>query len=300
MNRRAFPLSILTLAEMLALFACSAPTRDSAKFDPDGTARVTAYPGNVASTTIAGVRPDIITPLNTPPENHDRVLITPHGGGFISDSGSLIEGIPIANLSKTKVVSAYRRLAPENPFPAAIDDVVAGYKELLKTYQPHDIGSSGTSAGAALSAEVAVRLKQLEQPLPAAPGRFSVSADFSHPGDSEQRFTLDGLPGELSPPSPRNTRHDDHAGTTDPRDPVLSPFHADLRRMPPTLLVTSTRDLLLSGTSLFHRSLLRAGKDSQLLVFEALPHAFGYHFELPETREAVELMARFFDQKVGR
>jgi epsilon-lactone hydrolase len=65
--------------------------------------------------------------------NRNRVLINLHGGGFNSDSGSLIEGIPIANLAKTKVVSVYYRRAPENPFPPAVDDVVAVYKELLET-----------------------------------------------------------------------------------------------------------------------------------------------------------------------
>jgi len=81
---------------------------------------------------------------------------------------------------------------------------------------------------------------------------------------------------------------------------VLSPLYADLHGMPPSLLVTSTRDLLLSDTAIFHRALLRAGNDSQLVVFEALPHAFWYHFQLPETREALELMAKFMDEKVGR
>ncbi len=89
-------------------------------------------------------------------------------------------------------------------------------------------------------------------------------------------------------------------GKTDRKDPVLSPLFADLRDMPPSLLVTSTRDLLLSDTAIFHRALLRAGNDSQLVVFEALPHAFWYHFQLPETTEALRLMAKFFDEKVQR
>ena len=70
--------------------------------------------------------------------------------------------------------------------------------------------------------------------------------------------------------------------------------------MPPSLLVTSTRDILLSSTTIFHRTLLGAGNNSQLVVFEALPHAFWYHFQLPETKEALEIMAKFFDEKVGR
>src|SRR5665213_980463 len=108
-------------------------------------------PVNIEEATIAGVRTDIITPLATPEANRKRVLINLHGGGFNSDSGSLIEGVPIANLAKTKVVSVYYRLAPENPFPAAVDDVVAIYRQLLKTYKPNSIGMYGSSAGATLT-----------------------------------------------------------------------------------------------------------------------------------------------------
>jgi epsilon-lactone hydrolase len=258
------------------------------------------YPANVEETTTAGVRTDIITPLEMPEANRNRVLINLHGGGFNSDSGSLIEGIPIANLAKTKVVSVYYRLAPENPFPAAVDDVVAVYKDLLKTHKPHSIGIFGTSAGAILTAEVTVRLKQLGLPLPSAIGIFSGLADFSHVGDARQLFTLNGFPGTMQPVDPNHLPDDQYVGKTNRRDPVLSPLFADLHGMPPSLLVTSTRDLLLSDTAIFHRALLRAGNESQLVVFEALPHAFWYHFQLPETKEALELMAKFFDEKVGR
>jgi monoterpene epsilon-lactone hydrolase len=257
------------------------------------------YPVNVEETSIAGVRTDIITPIGGS-DSRNRVLINLHGGGFNSDSGSLIEGIPIANLAKIKVVSVYYRLAPENPFPAAVDDVVAVYKELLKSYKPQTVGIFGTSAGAILAAEVTVRLKQLRLPLPAALGLFSGLADFSRPGDSRQLFTLDGFPGALQPTDPKHLPDDQYVGKTDRKDPVLSPLFADLHGMPATLLVTSTRDLLLSDTAIFHRALLRSGNDARLVVFEALPHAFWYHFQLPETKEALELMARFFDQTLAR
>jgi monoterpene epsilon-lactone hydrolase len=256
------------------------------------------YPVNVEETTTAGVRTDIITPLGG--GSNTRVLINLHGGGFNSDSGSLIEGIPISSLAKIKVVSVYYRLAPENPFPAAVDDVVAVYKELLKTYHASNIGIFGTSAGAILTCEVAVKLKQLGLPLPAALGVFSGLADFSRPGDARQLFTLNGFPGRMEPVDPNHLPDDQYVGKTDRKDPVLSPIFADLHGMPPTLLVTSTRDLLLSDTALLHLAMLRAGDDARLVVFEALPHAFWYHFQLPETKEALELMAKFFDQKVAR
>ena len=258
------------------------------------------FPVNIEPKTIAGVHTDIITPLITPAQNLKRVLINLHGGGFNSDSGSLIEGIPICNLAKIKVVSVYYRLAPENPFPAAVDDVLAVYKELLKSYQPASIGIFGTSAGGILTAEVAVKVKQLGLPLPGALGLFTMLADFSHTSDSQQLFALNGLSGDIKPQHANGLHDEYYVDKTDPRDPVLSPLYADLHGFPPSLLVTGTRDLLLSNTSIFHRALLKAGVDAQLVVFEAMPHAFWYHFQIPETREALDLMAKFFDEKLGK
>ena len=77
------------------------------------------------------------------------------------------------------------------------------------------------------------------------------------------------------------------------KDPVLSPVYADLKGMPPTLFVTSGRDLLLSGTIDLHRAFLRAGGDARLMVFDGLPHAFWYDPELPESIEANRAMSKF-------
>ena len=140
------------------------------------------YPVNLATQTMAGVAVRVITPLAIPPENRDRVLINLHGGGFNSDSGSLSESIPIANLAQMKVISVLYRLAPEHPFPAGLEDAVAVYKVLLKTYRPEHIGIYGTSAGAILTAEMAVKLKQLGLPLPGTLGIFSGLGDFSREG----------------------------------------------------------------------------------------------------------------------
>jgi acetyl esterase/lipase len=258
------------------------------------------FPVKVEEQTIGGVRCDVITPLAMPEANRKRVLINFHGGGFNSDSGSLIEGVPIANLTRIKVVSVYYRLAPEHPFPGAVDDALAVYKELLKAYPAGNIGMFGTSAGAILTAEAAVKIRQAGLPQPAALGMFSVLADFSRPSDSRQLFTLNGFPGNLEPSDPNHPRLDEYVGGTDPKDPVLSPQFADLKGMPASLLVTSTRDLLLSDTARFHLALVQAGVDAQMVVFEALPHAFWYHFEMPETQQALDLMAKFFDKRVGR
>ncbi len=257
------------------------------------------YPVDIVEKNLGGVRCDIITPKQLDAKKRDRALINVHGGGFNSDSGSLIEGIPIAYLTRTKVVSVYYRLSPENKYPAAVDDTVAVYRELLKDHKAKNIGLYGTSAGAILTAEVAVALRQKNLPLPAALGVFSGSGDLSKPGDSLALFTLPGFGGTLIPVS-RGLHNDEYLGATDPKDPVASPIYADLHGFPPTLFVTSTRDILLSGTCSLHRAYLRAGVDARLVVFEALPHAFWYDFQLPETKEALDIMAKFFDENLGR
>ena len=261
-----------------------------------GEASKKLYPANVTSDTIAGVPVRIVTPLNIATDKRDRVLINLHGGGFNSDSGSLTETIPIANLTGIKVVAVLYRLAPEHPFPAGLDDAVAVYKELLKTYKPRHIGIYGTSAGAILTAEVTVRLKQLGLPMPGATGIFSGTGDFSNQGgDSAALYALNGFSGHLDPPKAGVHNHE-YVGSTDLKDPVLSPLYADLTGFPPALFVTSGRDLLLSGTTILHRAYLRAGVDAHLVVFEALPHAFWNNPALPESKEADEIMARFLEK----
>lgn len=255
------------------------------------------FPVRVESKTIGGVPTDVITPLNLSSASRSRVLINVHGGGFNSDSGSLVEGIPIANLSGITVVSVYYRLAPEHPFPAAVDDTVAVYKALLKTYQPARIGLFGTSAGAILTAETAVRLRQLGLPLPGALGIFSGTGDMLDWNDARAMYTLGGF-GGTQPEKPREPSP--YIGKTDRKDPVLSPLYADHKGFPPSLFITSGRDILLSGTVDLHRAFLRAGVSAELVVFDALPHAFWYNYELPETREALGIMARFFVRSLAK
>jgi acetyl esterase/lipase len=256
------------------------------------------YPVNVEQSKIAGVPVRIVTPLTIPAAKQNRVLINVHGGGFNADWGSMIESIPVANLTQTKVVSVLYSLAPEHPFPAAVNETVAVYKELLKTYKPQNIGLYGTSAGAILTAEVASELRKEGLPLPAALGIFSGSGDFSNSGDSIFMYGLWGLSGPIS----RWTgKHDTgYTGTTDLKDPVLSPIYADLKGFPPTLFLTSGRDLILSNTINLHRAFVNAGVNAQLVVFDGLWHAFWNDWNLPESKEAHHMMAEFFDKNLGR
>jgi len=257
------------------------------------------YPAKLATDIIAGVPVRVVTPPEITPVKASRVLINLHGGGFRWDAGSLSESIPIANLTGSKVIAVLYRFTPENRFPAAVDDAVAVYKEVLKTHKPADIGIYGTSAGGYLTAQVAAELRKLNLPLPAALGIFAGGGDMSQSGDSEAIFDLEGFAEPIDPAE--LTKLDlEYIGSTDPKDPVLSPLYSDLRSFPPTLFVTSTRDPELSSTAILHRAFLRAGVEAQLVVFEALPHAFWHDPKLPESKEADQLMATFFDRHLAK
>jgi len=272
--------------------------RTDASTDAARIAWTKICPNRIVEDKLAGVPVRIIIPESIPAANRDKVFINIHGGGFNSDSGSYSESIPIASYAGVRVVSVMYRLAPEHPFPQGIDDVISVYKELLKTYKPSHVAIYGTSAGAIMTGEVAVKLKQLGLPLPAALGIFSGIGDFAVSGDSAALFSLRGLAGHLDPPT--SEPHDPYyIGTTNPKDPVLSPIYADLHGLPPALFVTATRDALLSGTVNLHRAFLRSGVDARLVVFDALPHAFWYNASLPESVEACHIMAAFMLEHVN-
>jgi monoterpene epsilon-lactone hydrolase len=258
------------------------------------------YPVDIKDTTVAGAEVWIVTPKHPAPQKHERVLICLHGGGFTSDSGSQIESIPMAALTGTQVISVRYRLAPKFPFPAAVDDTVAVYREAMKTHTPKNIGVYGTSAGAVLAAQVTVQFRKLGLPLPAALGFFSGYVDLARYGDSRFLYGSGGLKDFNAMIEPlKGLGMVPYVGDHDRKDPALSPMYADMKGFPPTLCMTSTRDHCLSGTVDFHRALLRAGVDARLMVFDALPHAFWYQFDLPESREALEAQASFLNRHLG-
>lgn len=257
-----------------------------------------SYPVTVEEKTISGVKTRFIHPVNPPASKRNRILINFHGGGFVVGEGDIVEAVPIANLTQTTVVAVDYRLGPEHPYPAALDDAVAVYKDLLKRYKPGNIGVYGCSAGAVLTGQMTSQLRKLGLPLPGAIGIFSGTGDVQEGGDSSAINSLTGFWGEVQPPSKephRNPYYGDH----DAHDPVISPLYADLRGFPPALFVTSSRDLLFSPTIVFHKAFVRAGVDAQLIVFDGLPHTFWTIVLLPESQEAYSLMSDFFNRKLG-
>jgi acetyl esterase/lipase len=246
----------------------------------------------VEASIIAGVPVRIIYPKGITALGKGPVLLNLHGGGFQVDSGSLTETIPIAALTGMPVVAVLYRLAPEHPYPAALDDALAVYQALEKDRKASQIAVYGTSAGAVLSGELLAKLTSLKKPMPAALGFFSGSADLSTSGDSESWTPLPTGEKSLA------AAIAGYVGKTDPADPILSPAHSDLSGFPPTLLVSSTRDSLLSGTSIFGRALIERGVDARLVVFDGLPHAFWAYMDIPESAQANKLMAKFLNDRL--
>jgi epsilon-lactone hydrolase len=248
------------------------------------------YPATIRKTTLGGVVVRFVTPGKIAPGRQNQLLINLHGGAFIIGGGSVVEAIPIAFKTGIPVLAIDYRLAPSHAFPAAVDDVISVYRELLKTHKPEQLSLYGSSAGAVLSAQAAVRMLQLGLPVPASLGFFSGTADFSRPGDTEALFGVLGFSPHVTPVAVQAAAYlTDH----DRRDPVMSPIYADLKSFPPTLCMSGTRDFFLSGTSNFHRALLRAGVASELVVFDAMPHVHWTEPDLPEADEALDLQAAF-------
>lgn len=246
--------------------------------------------------TLGGVPVFILTPKDLSAANAQRVLLHFHGGGYVLGAGEAgtQEALLMASLGKFKVIAVDYRLAPDHPYPGAIDDAVAVYREVLKTTPAEKIGVFGSSTGGAMTLILALRAKADGLPLPAALGAGSPWADLTKTGDSYYANEgvdnqLGGYEGWLSEAAKV------YAAGHDMKDPLLSPVYGDVRGFPPTLLTSGTRDLFLSNTVRMHLKLREAGVVADLMVFEALSHV-QYHLvpSAPETQWHFTELARFF------
>ena len=122
----------------------------------------------MAPTTIAGVKAFVVTPRSIPVRNRNRVLLHFHGGArvyFPGDAGTR-EAILMAGFTGLKVISVDYRMPPDFPYPAALDDAIAVYRELVKTHPPKNIGVFGTSAGGSLTLTTLLRARKEHLPMP--------------------------------------------------------------------------------------------------------------------------------------
>jgi monoterpene epsilon-lactone hydrolase len=237
--------------------------------------------------------------------NKDRILINLHGGGFSGcwPGCAELESIPVSALGRIQVFSVDYREGPDYKFPAASEDVAAVYSELLKTYKAEHIGIYGCSAGGILAAMSVAWFQTHSLPAPGAIGIFCASAGGTFGGDA--LYTAGPL-GEARmapsmPPNPSSTPPLSYFSGTDPKDPVVAPVNSPqvLEKFPPTLMITGTRGFELSAAVYTHEQLVKAGVETELHVWEGLFHGFFYNADVPESKDALNVIVKFFDHHLG-
>src|SRR3712207_2920346 len=176
-------------------------------------------------------------------------------------------------------------MAPDHPFPAAVDDAFAVWQALLRHHDPRRMAVFGASAGGGLTLALMLRARAEGVPLPAAIAPGTPWVDLTGDGDSlNANAFVDNVlvsnTGWVGAAAPL------YAAGHDLADPYISPIHGDFRGLPPAILTSGTRDLLLSDTVRTHRQLRRAGVEASLQVFEGQSHAQFLEPFVPETEEA--------------
>jgi monoterpene epsilon-lactone hydrolase len=252
--------------------------------------------------TIAGVHAYIYTPKNgVSASNKKRVLIDLHGGGFSGcwPTCAELESIPVSGIGQIEVISLDYREGPANKFPAASEDVASVYRELLKTHKPQEIGIYGCSAGGMLTAESMAWFQAHSLAAPGAIGILCASASGTFGGDSS--YTANWL-GEVKTPAPARGSRLGYFADTDPKDPMISPVDspAVLAKFPPTLVITGTRGFEMSSAVYTHSQLVKAGVDAELHVWEGLFHGFFYNADVPESKDAFNVILKFFDRHLAK
>lgn len=260
------------------------------------------YPVKTSELRIGGVLVDVVEPIQPAGKPRDpRVLINLHGGAFAwgARNGALIESIPVANLSGITVYSVDYRLGPEHVFPAASEDVETVYRALLKDHRPDQIGIYGCSAGGFITGQAVARFIAKGLPLPGAIGMLC--AGFVPP-DGDSIYTASALMGAPVPKGPPSLANYPYYKGADRSDPMMFPgLHPDyVAKFPPTLLVSGTRDFLLSTTLRTQALLDAAGVETELHVYEGMPHGFFADPEPPESQAVYRVIARWFQHRLPR
>lgn len=233
------------------------------------------------------------------PENAvtGRVILQLHGGGYIGPMKNIYRRFAV-KYSKISygadVLSVDYRVAPEHPFPAALDDVVWAYRWLIeeKKYNPDHIVVAGDSAGGGLALALCMYLKDHKLPLPGGVIAMSPWTDVTLRGESyEANYEIDPLFGN----SKENMLYQcSYIGDADVKNPYLSPLYGDFKDFPPLLLQVGSFEVLLSDSRSVAAKAREAGVRVRISVYEGMFHVFQMGLDLiPESREAWEEAAEF-------
>lgn len=248
----------------------------------------------IASADVGGMTAEWVRADNA---NNDAVILYLHGGGYVIGSPTSHRHLTsaISQACGVEVLALDYRLAPENPFPAAIEDAVAAYIWLLQQdVKCNRIVIAGDSAGGGLTIATLLTLREKGIALPAAGVCISPWADLTN---SSERYAT------TSDPMLTKTELDQFAQTylqgQDPRNPFASPLFADLRGLPPLLIQVGTQEHLIGDSIGLEARAKEAGVSVTLEVWEEMIHVWHYfHPMLKEGREAIARIGEFVTAQI--
>ena len=227
----------------------------------------------------------------------DRHVLFLHGGGYVTGSPALYRHFTwrIATAARAHVLAIDYRLAPEHPFPAALDDALAAYRWLLAgTADPRRTAVLGDSAGGGLALALLLKLRDDRLVLPAAAVALSPWTDLALTGAS---LSLSAKSDPMLNPADARLFAGCYLADTDPRNPYASPLYGNPAGLPPTLIHVGSDEILHDDAVRMAENLRAAGCQVQIEVWPGMPH--GWHLfapVLPEARTAIARIGAFADQ----
>ncbi|TFF97273.1 MAG: alpha/beta hydrolase [Promethearchaeota archaeon] len=253
-------------------------------------------PGNVKCelTDADGVAAEWITNPNVVT---DQILFHLFGGGYVMGTLETRRRNPflLGRESKLRCLNIGYRLAPEHPFPAALDDSIKAYRWLLSAgVAPENIVFSGASAGGGLAIATLLKLRELGVPLPAAAVLLSPWVDLALTGDSlktNAKFEPNITKGMLRGCAMAYLRG------KEPKNPLASPLYADLKGLPPMLIHAGSIEVLLDDSVRLAEHAKASGVEVNLEVWEGMTHVFqSYGDSLTDSRQAIENIGKFIQK----
>ena len=260
--------------------------------------RAIRVPRGICLQTVAadGVPADWLEPDNAVP---GRVILYLHGGAYVIGSPTTHRGLAgrIAHVSQARLLLIDYRLAPEHPFPAALDDSLSSYRWLLaKGYSPEHIAIGGDSAGGGLTLATALSLRDNLEKTPAALFLLSPWTDLTFSGESiRTRSDRDPLLKFGDDISFVNTFANGYPLT----HPYISPLFADLHGLPPIFIQVGTEEILYDDSARLEQKARLAGLDVSMETWPGMWHVFqGFAPYVPESKQAIERIGEFIRGRI--
>ena len=264
--------------------------------DRENFKKITRYPPprtvSCEEITLGGITSLRFTPRNPEPDSHILYL---HGGGYMMGSPEIYRspvGL-IAHMTNTVVTAVDYRLAPENPYPAGIEDCVTAYLA-LKDETGDTIAVAGDSAGGGATLATAVSLRDNHSLSPSCLYLISPWLDLTHSGESMK--TKGGVDVMLAPDW-IHTAADRYRGNEDASNPGISPLFADLKDLPPMLIQVGDEELLLSDSERLADLASKVGVKVEIEIAKGLWHVYPlFGGFIPEGKKSLKEAVRFINE----